>query len=478
MKLLTRSILCLALILALCCPALASGITYEAGKTYTLTEEKIDLSGVSVYAPGYALSQFGLTSVDETGLVKVGTYEDFASSYALTLRYASDDFSTLMFEIGNQEGIACLRDGRLIVCFPNFARGAEDTYGVFAKIAQSPYLLSSQSGMTFSKDGRYALFIDSYQALSMARNEYQLIILDVEEGQYYLGYTWPVKMREGMEAVVGASFDEEGKSIFIKAYGNAYGENRNQLLRYHMETGKIELLSSHAYDVDYSNLFALPDGTYAHSYMPRSVNQPGGIIIYKESGDRWLAAANHFHTPTVQLRVRNMDVNRENGQASLLMSLAYKPYTQEDPEDSLPWPMLSAIALPVFNGGVQNVNNLVLFDESLAHASYVPVREYSSIASRMEASGKKLHDVLSIDLSPDGKYAFVVFLNADGAVSARILNTKTLDVSLILAEEGVLSRFASFGTGMSTNYRVAIQFIANDLIVINTENGVRLFRIS
>ena len=203
--------LLLALIFSFCLLACAeisaSDMVYEPGKTYTLTEETIDLTGLKVYAPGYALSELGLTSIESTELVEIGAYEDFASSHPLTLRYASDDLSTLMFEIGNREGIMCLREGRLIACFPNFAKGVDDTYGAFAKIAKNPYLLSSQSGMTFSNDGRYALFIDSYKVLTQMRYEYQLIILDVEAGQYYLAYTWPIRITvsQGAECVLGLS---------------------------------------------------------------------------------------------------------------------------------------------------------------------------------------------------------------------------------------------------------------------------------
>ncbi|MBQ5770136.1 MAG: hypothetical protein IIW08_03065, partial [Clostridia bacterium] len=79
-------------------------------------------------------------------------------------------------------------------------------------------------------------------------------------------------------------------------------------------------------------------------------------------------------------------------------------------------------------------------------------------------------------LSPDGKFAFIVILD-NGIASARILNTETLDVSIVAFEEGVITTKAAFGNAANADYPVGIQFIANDLIIINTESGIRLYRI-
>ena len=471
MKNLIRSILLFALIFSMCFSAFAqiraSDMAYEPGKTYTLTEETINLTGLKVYAPGYALSELGLTSIESTELVEIGAYEDFASSHPLTLRYASDDLSTLMFEIGNREGIMCLREGRLIACFPNFAKGVEDTYGAFAKIAKNPYLLSSQSGMTFSNDGRYALFIDSYKVLTQMRYEYQLIILDVEAGQYYLAYTWPIRITvsQGAECVLGACFDETDEHIYIKAYGHVYGNFNNDFLVYDMKTGEMKPMKSHPFFADFSNVFALSDGSFVHSFMPITSGEPCGVVTFREKSGTWVATANHFHMPSSRLRTQMMDVSK-NGQGIMLLNLQFDPMPAQ----------LSVLSLPDFSGGVSDLQTLILFDESYSSAKRVSVSEYTNtISNRFKDT--KTHDVIfNAALSPDGKYALVVIGNQNSPV-CRIINTETLEVSPVAFEEGVLGMTSFYGTPMSGDYPVGIQLIANDLVIISTESGIRLFRI-
>ena len=56
--------------------------------------------------------------------------------------------------------------------------------------------------------------------------------------------------------------------------------------------------------------------------------------------------------------------------------------------------------------------------------------------------------------------------------------------SILLADRrpstgGILlqCRHRGFGNGLNADYPVGIRFVANDLIIINTESGIRLFRI-
>ena len=472
MKTLFKSMLLLALIFSFCLSACAeisaSDMVYEPGKTYTLTEETINLTGLKVYAPGYALSEIGLTSIESTELVEIGVYEDFASSHPLTLRYASDDLSTLMFEIGNREGIMCLREGRLIACFPNFAKGVEDTYGAFAKIAKNPYLLSSQSGMTFSNDGRYALFIDSYKVLTQMRYEYQLIILDVEAGQYYLAYTWPIRITvsQGAECVLGACFDETDEHIYIKAYGHVYGNFNNDFLVYDMKTGEMKPIKSHPFFADFSNVFALSDGSFVHSFMPVTSGEPCGVVTFREKSGTWVMAANHFHMPSSRLRTQIMDVSK-NGQGLMLLNLQF--------EQPMP-AQLSALSLPNFSGGVSDLQTLILFDEAYSSAKRVSVSEYTDTLSNRFKDAKAHDMIFNAALSPDGKYALVL-IGSNNAPSARMINTETLEVSPVAFEEGVFGMQSFYGTPMSGDYPVGIQLIANDLVIISTESGIRLFRI-
>lgn len=478
MKTFFRILLSALLILSFSCPAFAaiemSDKTYEAGKTYTLAEEKIDLSGLYVYAPAHALEELGFPASDQEGLVQVGTYEEIFAEEPLTLKFASDDLSTLMFD-----NMVCLRDGKLIITYPSFTRGVEDTYGVFERVTNSAYFLrsASRSGMTFSSDGRYALYIDGYSALTRAQFDYQLFILDVEAGEWYLGYTWPrKKITEGAEYVVGACFDETNEYIYIKAYGGAYGDIQS-LLRYHIETETMEHLNSNNLWSAYGNMFRTPDGTYVYELSPRQANQPGGLVEYKEIGGKWFAVPSYYHVSVRQVNVQNLEVNSKTGQA-LVLNTIFHSNPDYDALGSVAR-QTNALSLPVLNDGIHHLRELIWFDQDMNHASRISAQEY--IAREIKGEKKYLNHPILINaaLSPDGKYAFLIFyhIGGDSAFFARILNIETLGVSPVSFEEGDIGLKAGFGNAMGADYPVGIRFIANDLIIINTDDGIRLFRI-
>lgn len=482
-RILLSVLLILSLSLSVCTAIETSDKTYEAGKPYTLIEEKIDLSGLPVYAPASVADALGFPAGNQEGLVQIGTYEDIFADQPLTLQYASDDLSTLMFN-----GMVCLRNGRLIITYPSYTRGVEDTYGVFERVTNSAYFLrsASRSGMTFSSDGRYALYIDGYSALTRAQFDYQLFILDVEAGEWYLGYTWPRKLSEGAQCVVGACFDEKNEYIYIKAYGMSYYYNPNQFLRYHMETGEMEHLRTHELWHDYTNMFRTPDGCYVHGMRPMVYHQPSGLVAYKEIEGNWFAIPEYFHMQSQYLYIQNLDMKGENGQALVLSGLNVQSPLPED----IDWYSLNSnianvqniLSLPVINNGVHGLREFILFDKELTQAKRVTIRELLESDLFKPTECFDYPRIYNAALSPDGKYAFVIFRIAEkfateNCFSACILNTETLGVSPVSYEEGDIGLKSAFGSAYNADYPVGIRFIANDLIIINTDDGIRLFRI-
>lgn len=476
MKTFFRILLSVMLILNFACSAFSESNmpdkTYEAGKTYSLAEEKLVLNGLPVYAPAHALEGLGFPESNQEGLVQIGMYEEIFKDQPLTLKYASDDLSTLMFD-----GMVCLRNGKLIITYPSYTRGAKDTYGVFDRIMNSAVFgrAATQSGVTFSEDGRYAVYIDGYSALTRGVFDYQLIILDVEAGEWYLGYTWPTKITEGAECVVSACFDETNEFIYIKSYGNAYAR-RQSFLRYHIATGKMECLNTNDLWSAYANISRTPDGTYVYELSPMKSNQPAGIVEYREIEGTWFAIPHHFHTSLLYLRATSLEVNSKTGQGLMQLTAAYQRHPTDSDNSSPRWNIFPAFSLPVFKDGIHSFRDLILFDDAYAHARRVSIHEYTLSARQTIASGNSFPMIANAVLSPDGKYAFVVILN-NGIASARILNTETLDVSMVSFEEGDISVKAAFANASNFDYPVGIQFIANDLIIINTDDGIRLFRI-
>lgn len=490
MKAFFRIALFVLLMLSLVTPAFSAiegkDKTYSGGRTYALTEEIVRLTGLDVYAPAHALESMGLTKSDEEGLVKIGTYEEVFGDQPLTLKYASDDLSTLMFD-----NMVCLRNGRLIVTAPSYTRGAEDVYEAFARVMKSERFwdANSRSGMTFSNDGRHALFIDGYTALGQGRYDYQLIILDVEAGEWYLGSSWPRDFMRGGKCVVGACFDETNEYIYIKAYGMSEFYNPNQFMRYHMESGEMEILRTHELWADYTNMFKTPDGSYVHGMKPLYYHAPAGLVVYKEIAGEWFAIPEFFHMRSELLMIRNLDMKGENGQA-LALSELYVP--RPLPEDfryenlySDTRTLTNVLSLPVINDGVHALREFILFDKELTQASRVSMHQLLKSDMFSASACFDYPQIFNAALSPDGKYAFVVFgiqpqfqkYSDENCFYARILNTETLEVSCVSFEEGTIGMKSAFANVQSADYPVGIRFIANDLIIINTDDGIRLFRI-
>lgn len=450
----------------------AQTMIYESGKTYTLTEEQIDLRGLPVYAPAHMLESINLSKSDQQGLVYVGVFEDIFHPNELVAKYASDDLSTIMFE-----NLVCLRNGRLIITGPSYTRGVEDTYGVFERISKSAnfYQIASLSGMTFSSDGRYALFIDGYSAVVKMHKEYQLIILDVEAGEWYLGYTWPTKVFDGAEMVVGACFDETNEYIYIKGYGTAYSLP-NSLLRYQIETGEMEPLASHKLMASYLNLFRTPNGSFVHELSPNN-QQPAGLAVYRENQGEWSMIPHYYQGQAEAANILRLNVNSHTGQALILASVA-----ASDPEsmDSFAaTPMINVLSLPVIKDGVENLQEFIRFDPEMNHAERVALDDYLALEAKNELPYSLRPMLINADLSPDGKYAFVLFSHIanNERYSARILNTETLEVSVVTFDEGTIGVNSAYDSITGRNYPIGVRFIANDLVVINTDDSVRLFRI-
>lgn len=486
MKIFPKFVLCclLVFLMALSCYALCevqpSDKAYEEGKTYRLIEETVDLTGIPVYAPAHALEELGLDAENQEGLVQIGVYEELFKDASLTLKYASRNLDTLMFTVGNGEGIVCLRNGRLIVTAPSYTRGAEDAYGVFDFIANSRefYALATRNGMIFSPDGRYAVYVNSARVLQMVRLEYQLIILDVEAGEWYLGYTWPAKIMQGGEAVLSACFDENGESILIRAYGNAYSA-RNSLLRYDIKTGDMKHVLSHEFDVDYTNLLKIPGG-FVHGTMQMKANNPSGIIIYKETAQKLVPTAHYFHIPQSSLSIQHLDVNSKTGQALIIALLQLQnPDASADSLAASVSTIMNGLILPVLNDGVDHLQELILFDKHLTQAKRVSFTDYSEFIHALDSDILTYPALSTASLSPDGKYAFLTFSEVGDMLNsyARILNTQTLSLSNVEFDEGVITPHSIFSSGYSAQYPIGANFIANDLVLINTKEGVKLFRI-
>ncbi len=161
----------------------------------------------------------------------------------------------------------------------------------------------------------------------------------------------------------------------------------------------------------------------------------------------------------------------------MLMDLQIDTPKIEGMEDYACMPVkLFVLSLPDFSDGVKDLQKLILFDENYLCAKRVSLSEYKEYAQKRNAETHTRDNIYNAALSPDGKYALVL-IGQKHSFSARIVNTETLEISPVRFDEDLINMSVIYGAGVSADYPVGMQFIANDLMIIATENGIRLFRI-
>lgn len=246
------------------------------------------------------------------------------------------------------------------------------------------------------------------------------------------------------------------------------------------------LVSSSAEWYTYNNLFRTPDGKYVHTSLPMNASrQPGALAIYEEVDGKWMYRMEYLMSNI--LRPQNLNVNSKTGQALVLSSLFQNTYATAATDDMDTFGMgprqTQVLSLPIINNGVQNLNKLIWFDADMNSASLISISEYVyNEFELMKASPIEYLDrpiLYNAALSPNGEYVFLVFshIGRDGNFSTRIMNTKTLEISPISFEEGLIGVGCSYATPLSNSYPLGVNFITNDLIVINTQDGLKLFKI-
>lgn len=478
-----------AILLCLCLfMPIASAREAYPNASYTLSEVDFDISDLPVYIQSYMMDHFEYEYECEgsgEGLQPAGTVEELYGDRTFVPLYASENMDTLVCK-----GPVFIRDGKVILPVPNPKRSAPDPDGSLEFLTYSPALtsLNTSNGLIFSPDGRYAAFVDYIYVMYKSQCNFQLLLFDVEAGEYFMAQAWNTSYAKGNAAVVGAAFDPGSKYLYYITTGNL-NEHRYSLYRYTLATGENILLCNHAEEVYYPNLTVIspstliaPMRTPVHNESGVSIVGRSGIMVYTKgllSG--WRCTVHELPVDNSCVVLERLDTSPKSG---LALGTVYFPEYQyftfpESMPESIPY---SGMMLSLIDArkNCEGLDSVLLFNEDATMCEVVTYEDFmvSDLYYINTASDIRIPTVLNARLTPDGEHALAVFLRNDTKeIVWRLLNLKTLEIKKVEAPDAINSMSVGYNTSLSISYRSGISMLSDTLVAINTEDGVKLFEL-
>jgi len=136
----------------------------------------------------------------------------------------------------SDDGLAVVREGRVMPLSPNYAKRGEVTKEQQYTLERHPQFgrWVEQDSIVWSPDETYFALTFPNRVLRQMRF-YDLIIGDTRTGEIYLAEATPTKMmQEGAAAAITACFDPEGKYVYYLVYGYGLGDSPSALKRYEL----------------------------------------------------------------------------------------------------------------------------------------------------------------------------------------------------------------------------------------------------
>jgi len=437
--------------------------------SYTLTETSIDLSGLPVYVQSCALESIGFESEpDAEGLVQIGAYEDFIKDHTLELRFASENLNTLIYRADNR-GIIVKHEDRLIYCAANPARGALDANNTLLSVGAHFEKLNTRGGVILSPDGVYCAFVDCAK-ISAGRFEYQLILLDIRSGEYFYTQTWNTNVgEENVAGVVSAAFDETGSLLYYITLGNQ-NEAPYSLYSYSIETGESKLLSNHRENITQSNLLAV--GSSLLLTPSSGTGFTDGIVTYTQNPEGiWETEFSALPDDSIDLLRLQASAESELALATLYFN-GYQYLTE-------------GTYISVFDTDKTDFSavRVLIFNEEITECTSVSMGDLEDSVFIADPAAKAIYNAC---LTPDGKHALIIHDKQPHLANTRrdphdyswiLLNLETLEIKNIDAPQALNSQFLRDQSPVPNDYPLGINMLSDSLVLINTENGVKLYEL-
>lgn len=364
------------------------------------------------------------------------------------------------------EALACLRNGKLIIPGPNPNRGAGDPNQMLEEIGsdQAFLHLATSNGLILSPDGRYAAYVNYNNVIMHFEFEYQLIILDVESGEYFYGQTWDVdffKDDTKCAGVVEAAFDKTSEYLYYITYGDQ-NEHPCSLYRYTMATGENELLINYEDNVYMPNLTALSPSVLIAPRSSVKTGESHGLMVYADNSTGGWETNEHF----LPVSGNTAEILRLQASASSGLALSMVEIQKN---------LINAfISVVDTQNNFDGLDRMIVFNEDVTSCEVVSYDDFLN-SDRFDVMFMiNQPELLNAYLTLDGKHALTVHRTGSEYV-LNLVNLETLEIKNVEFPGRFEGQRAAFDSPMSNSYPLGVNMLSDTLVVINTQKGPRLF---
>lgn len=346
-----------------------------------------------------------------------------------------------------------------IPVLPLTNRGVPDEYGNRAKMLSAVGVQHGRISVVWSPDGRYAAMINPRTVMTMARFEWDPLVIDLQTGEAFLPETTPSKFGNGSGAAIAACFSRDGRYFYYALYGGGY-EERYSILRYDLESGEKTLCYNGAEHM-YCAMWELPDGSLAINGSLEQHLSTGAINVYREENGVWRCKQYPFNLENNKwmMEIYEADYSAASNtflampnnaamQAATISSLRIAQMDENIPGREVEWILR--------DGETPKL-------ECMAPWTYEATDEF--IVSCMK--------IVRARLSPGGRYVLAAVRGAryDGFV---LLDLENKTVTPVEAPEGVTATQVGLGEG-TRGFEAGFLWGDDGTLLMYTENGLDLF---
>ena len=404
--------------------------------------------------------------------------EEYGSTFEIISM--SPDGSSALGWIDNH--LIGIRGSSLIPVFVwNETRGVRDEYGYaqfYQKAPAKKWL--DHSGVAWSPDGRYAVMVNGWAALTTARFGYaQLYILDLERAEVYLAATWGNNIKN-MGSVICPSFDGTGRYIYFSHWGKEH-TYPFAFMRYDMETGLCETLSeSSSWLASYPGLWE----TSQQEWIGMQDGNGGETIVahYRPAKNGWECRLSMISAPKRFFEGRTLLYLRESNQAAIIGGRNTKDgntrFTLITPDDGTFTPIGDGLqgreVIPQYFTFIRRPDS-----DEISMITYATEEEYQ-LALNMQGSVQKetahAFAITAADVSPDGRFLLMSIAREEESHLV-LMDGATKFFRIIDCPEALSERLRFYGSDLS-GYKPGLEWSFGNSILAETGEGVRLFRLT
>lgn len=378
----------------------------------------------------------------------------------------SPDGATYILQ--DPEGGLCLyRNGRFSSISFNQNRGVKDEYGLIDQIIRDFSMgRISAEGFTWSPDGRMAVYTNNYNLLITLQFVYDLLILDVEKGEFFLGATWPRMINKGGASVAGACFDAAGENIYYSLYGKN-DTTPTSLYRYNIASGENERLTGNDGVAYGTGMFMTKDGKILGLNESMSSVPSVSMLEYFENNGSWKCTPHTIGTEEKRLSVHNMMFSADKERGVMWARILTGKF------DMAYW----MLAFDMKAGSPDRIEAIMIPNHENQAVRMSISEAYEQLEKAAEENVYPLPycNILNVALSPNGEHALILYREDGLYYKMALIDTETLSVTPVNAPEAVLNDAAGYQNALNIGFPAGIRWFTENEVVICTDKKPVLY---